>query len=190
MDLLKRVLRKNRRQPNELQTALSSMTPDELVRGVVDLFTAGELRLHSRKRKRSLCPRFYRYHKANPHVAEWFLQAAQSLKREQHHDHYGIRALLEKIRFDVHLRIVKSESDGFRIANEFQACYVRQIVMRDPSLCGFFTINPSAADALVVDGRAWDDFAKDHEAELWPERAAKKKNSQSVRLFADERSGN
>jgi hypothetical protein len=187
MESLKRVLRKHCRQPNELLTAISAMTPGEFVRGIVELFAAGELRLHSRKRKRSLCLRFYRYDKRNPHVAEWFLRAAQSLKREQHHDHYGIRALLEKIRFDVRVGIIKT--DGFRIANEFQACYVRQIVMRDPSLCGFFTINPSAADALVVDGRTWSDFAKEHEAALWPARTAQKKNSQSVPLFADERSG-
>ncbi len=47
--------------------------------------------------------------------------------------------------------------------------------MRDPSLCGLFDLKASDADALVVDGRPWSEFAKEHEAELWPERTAKKK---------------
>lgn len=172
MDSLKSVLRKHRRQPNELLTALSAKTPGELLRGLVELVTSGELRLHSRKRKASLCPRFYRYDKANQHVAGWFLSAAQALKREQHRERYGIGALLEKIRWDVRVGIIKT--DSFRISNDFQACYVRQVLMRDPSLCGLFKLKPSNADALVVDGRTWTDFAREHESELWPERAAKK----------------
>lgn len=184
---IKRVLRKYRRQPNELLTALSSTPQGELLRAFVELFTAGELRLHSRKRKRPLCPRFYRYHKANPHVADWFLSAAQSLKQEQKREHYGIGALLEKIRFDVQVGIIKT--DGFRICNDFQSCYARLVLMRDASLCGLFTIKPSDADALVVDGRTWTDFTKEHEIELWPERAQRKdSHSVTAPLFADERS--
>jgi hypothetical protein len=180
MDLLKCVVRKHRRQPNELLTALSAMTPGEVVRGLVDLFTAGELRLHSRKRKRPLCPRFYRYDKANPRVAGLFLRAAQALKKEQHLERYGIGALLEQIRWDVRLGIIKT--DSFRISNDFQACYARLILMRDPGLCGLFELNPSDADALVVDGRPWSDFAKEREAELWPERAAKEKSGHCLTI--------
>lgn len=173
MDSLKSVLRKQRRNPDELLTALAArVASGELVRGIVQLFTAGELRLHSRKRKRSLCPRFYRYDKANPHVSEWFLFAAQTLKRDDRRERYGIGALLEKIRWDVRVGIIKT--DSFRISNDFQACYVRQVLMRDPRLCGLFDLKPSNADALVVDGRTWTDFAREHESELWPGRAAKK----------------
>jgi len=185
----KRVLRQYRRQPDELLTALSSTPTAKLLSTFVELFTAGELRLHSRKRKRSLCPRFYRYHKTNPHVADWFLCAAQSLKREQHREHYGIGALLEKIRFDAQVGVIKT--DGFRICNDFQSCYARLVLMRDASLCGLFTIKPSDSDALVVDGRSWTDFAREHETELWPERAAQKKTAHSADaapLFGDERS--
>lgn len=178
MDSLKRVLRKHRRQPDELLTALLAMMPGELVRGVVELFSAGELRLHLRKRKRPLCPRFYRYDKANAHVAGWFLNAAQALKQEQHRERYGIGALLEKIRWDVRVGIIKT--DSFRISNDFQACYVRQVLMRDPSLCGLFELKSSDADALVVDGLSWSEFAKEHEAELWPGRTTKKKAAQSI----------
>lgn len=173
MNFLKRVLRKYRRQPDELTGTLAAMPAGELVRGLVGLVSAGELRLHSRKRKPSLCPRFYRYDKANPHVAEWFLLAAQELKQDEHRERYGIGALLEKIRWDVRLGIIKT--DSFRISNDFQACYVRQVLMRDPSLCGLFELKHSNADALVVDGRTWTDFAREHESELWPERAAQKK---------------
>jgi len=70
---LKKVIRKHRTQPDELLSALSIITPGELVRGVVVLVTTRELRLHSRERKDSLCQRFYRYHEAHPQVGEWFL---------------------------------------------------------------------------------------------------------------------
>ena len=50
--------------------------------------------------------------------------------------------------------------------------------MRDPSLCGLFELRrTSNADALVVDGRSWADFAKEYQAELWPHRAAKEKGA-------------
>lgn len=187
--MVKKLFREHgRHRPSELAASLASLAPGELVRGVVELFVTGELRLHSRRKKRPLCPRFYRYDKANPPVAGWFLSAAQALKREQHRQRYGIGALLEKIRWDVSIGVIKT--DGFKICNDFQACYVRQLLMRDPSLCGLFELKPSAADALVVDGRIWSDFAKQHEAELWPERFAKKP-SQSVKPepFADVESG-
>lgn len=175
MESVKRVLRKNRRQPNELLTALSAMTSGELVRGIVELFTAGELRLHplKRTRTRSLVQRFYRYDRANQWVGEWFLRTAQE-KRDAGRKHYAVRNLLEKLRHDVARGVIKAE--GFRIANEYQSCYVRQILMRDYTLCGMFELQrTSNADALVVDGRTWTDFAKEHEAELWPEETAKKK---------------
>jgi hypothetical protein len=171
--ILKQIIRKYRTQPDVLLSALSEITSGELVRGIVDLLTARELRLHSRKRGLPLCERFYAYDEANPHVGGWLLSAAQELKEEQHRERYGIGALVEEMRWDVRLGI--SKTDGFRIGNDYQACYVRQLLMRDPSLCGLFTVNPSEADALVVDGREWTDFAKEHEAELWPKTTSKKK---------------
>jgi hypothetical protein len=174
---LEQLLRKNRRQPIEWLNALSAIAQGELLRGFVELFATGELRLHPRRRRRarSLCTRFYAYDKANPHVGGWFLSAAQALKQQEHRERYGIGALLEKIRWDVRAGIIKT--DGFRIANDFQSCYVRQVLMRDPSLCGLFDVRrTSNADSLVVDGCTWTDFAKEHEAELWPEQTAKKKS--------------
>lgn len=82
-------------------------------------------------------------------------------------ERYGIGALLEKIRWDAQLGIIKT--DEFRISNDFQSCYVRYVLMRDPTLCGVFKLSKTSdADPLVVDGGAWTDFAKEHEAELWP----------------------
>jgi hypothetical protein len=188
MDLLKQLVRRHRRQPNELLNALSAMTPGELLRGLVELLTAGELCLHSQKRRQAkdLCAKGYAYDRANPWVPDWFLGAAQE-KREEGHTHYSIGALLEKIRHDVADGIVCV--DGFRIANDLQSYYVRQVLMRDSSLCSFFQVKrTSDADTLVVDGRTWTDFAKEHEAELWPEQTAKKKatNDGQVELSLQE----
>jgi hypothetical protein len=142
-----------------------------LLAALAEIFAAEP---RKRKRGRSLCARFYRCHERNPLVAEWFLSAAQSLRREQCRERYGYRALLERIRWDVRVGIIKT--DIFRISNDLQACYARQILMRDPSLCGLFELRrTSNADALVVDGRAWTVFTKEHEAELWPEPTPKKK---------------
>jgi hypothetical protein len=175
MDSLKRVLRKHNRQPDQLLTALSAVAPGELVRGVVGLFAAGELRLHSRKRRKSknLCGKGYAYDRANPWVQDWFLMAARE-KRDDGRTHYSIGNLLEKLRHDVAHGIVKV--DEFRISNDLQSYYVRQVLMRDPTLCGLFDLRrTSDADSLVVDGRIWTDFAKEHDAELWPAHTANKK---------------
>jgi hypothetical protein len=184
---LKQIIRKYRTQPDSLLSALSEITPSELVSAIVDLLTARELRLHSRKRKRlPLCQRFYRYDEVNPHVGEWLLTAAQELKDKQHRERYGMGALLEEMRWDARLGI--SKTDRFRISNDYQACYVRQLLMRDPSLCGLFEVQRTCgANELIVDGRPWADFAKEHEAELWPEPTLKKKpNSAQLELALGE----
>ena len=79
--------------------------------------------------------------------------------------------------------IIKTE--GFRISNDLRALYARLVLVRDPSLIGLFTLKPSIADdLLVIDGRSWAEFAKEHQAELWPEREQKseRKPNASVRL--------
>jgi hypothetical protein len=151
------------------------MTPGELGRELVELLAVGELRLHSPKRRkaRNLCDKGYAYDRANPWVRDWFLRAAQE-KRDEGHTRYSIGNLLEKLRHDVAHGIV--QVDEFRIANDLQSYYVRQVLMRDPSLCSLFEVKrTSNADTLVVDGRSWENFAKEHKGELWPERGPKKK---------------
>ena len=173
---LTQVIRKYRCQPNQLLAALSSITGNELLHELVGLVSTGGLRLRSRRKdgKPSLCEQFYRYHAANPEVADWFLGAAQSLKHEERREHYGIGGLFERMRWDAHVSV--SRTDKFKIPNDLQSCYVRQILMRDPSLCGFFELcRTSKADVLVVDGRQWTDFAQEHEAELWPEPTPRKR---------------
>jgi hypothetical protein len=177
---LKSLLLKFRNEPHELQTALSAVPAGELVHGIVRLFIAGELSLIRRKRRETmnLCARGDAYDRANPWVRDWFLRAAQE-KRDEGRTNYGIGNLLEKLRHDVSHGIVRA--DDFRISNDLQSYYVRQVLMRDPSLCGLFKLaRRSNADALVVDGRAWTDFAKEHEAELWPESTLKKKNGSAA----------
>lgn len=171
--MLKQIFKTHgRHRPNELITALLALSPAELVGGIVKLFAAGELRFTTKRHiqtARNLCAKFNRYHEANPRVSDWFLQAARSFKNEQHRERYGVGAITERIRRHIKEGLIKT--DGFRISNDNRACYARLVLMRDPSLCGLFTLRPSKADdALVVDGRSWSEFAKEHHAELWPEQ--------------------
>jgi hypothetical protein len=173
--LLKRLFREcGRTRPAELSTALLALPAAALAGGLIALFVSGELRFFPKKRRRltAICSKFYRYHKENPLVAEWFLKAARSLKAEQQRSRYAIKALAERIRWNVQMGIIKTE--GFRISNDVVACYGRLVLMQDPSLCGLFTLRPSRADALVIDGQSWADFAVVHHAELWPAREIKK----------------
>jgi hypothetical protein len=168
----KQLLRKYRQQPDELLTALFTVTHDELVRGVVELLTTGVLRLSARDGRKSLCDRYYELDGANPWIKFWFLQAARK-ERDAGRSHYSISILLEKLRHDVSKGIVKV--DAFRIGNDMQSVYVRVILMLDPNLCGFFQLRKHTdADELVVNGRTWASFAKEHKAELWPEQTANK----------------
>ncbi len=183
--MLKQMLKTyGRHRPDELTTALGTLPPADLVGDVVTLYGAGELRLTTkvaRRKAQNLCAKFYAYHEANPRVADWFLQAARS--KQQEGARYGIGALTERIRFDINVGIIKT--DGFKISNSVRACYARLILMRDPSLCGMFALNPSGADDLLVaDGRSWSDFAKEHHAELRGRdtKAGQRKPSGSVRV--------
>jgi hypothetical protein len=179
-----------RHRPDELMAALLAIPTGELVRGLVKLFAADEIRLTTKRRvqkARNLCSRFYRYHEKNPHVAEWFLKAAQSLQQEQQRTRYAIGALTERIRWDIRTGVIRT--DSFRISNDVRACYARLVLMRDPSLCGLFALKSSRTDdVLIVDGRPWSEFAKDHHAELWPERKPemRRKPPQSVELWPRE----
>lgn len=180
---LKQVVRKYRWQPDELMAALAALPVGELVSGIVRLIVAGELRLHPHKRRKpkNLCARGYAYDRANPWVPDWFLNAARE-KRDEGRTHYSIGNLLEKLSHDVAHGVVKV--DEFRISNDLQSYYVRQVLMRDPSLCSLFELKrTSDADALVVNGRTWTDFAKEHEAELWPK---KDESEESASLFEDD----
>jgi hypothetical protein len=179
--VLKKILKMyGRHRPDELIAALLAAPTAELVGGLVKLFTAGELRFTTKRRiqtGRNLCSRFYRYHEENPHVADWFLNAARSLQQEEHRTRYGIGALTERIRWDIRTGVIKTE--GFKISNDVRACYARLVLMRDPSLCGIFEIKPSIGDdLLVVDGRSWSAFAKEHHSQLWPERKTEQRRPQ------------
>jgi hypothetical protein len=174
--MLKQILKTyGRRRPDDLSSALMALPHPDLVFGIVELFSTGELRLTTKaaiRKAQKMCSKFYAYHEKNPRVATWFLQAAQALQQERRH--YAISALTERIRHDIRIGIIKTDTDGFRISNDVRACYVRLVVMRDPSLCGLFTLRPSKVDdTLVVDGRSWSEFAKAHHAQLWPDRETK-----------------
>jgi len=177
-----------RHRPAELISALLTIPIAELVEGLVNLFTAGEIRFATKKRVRTggeLCSMFYGHLDANAPLADHLLKAAQSKQKEQHRTHYSIAALVEQVRCsDVNVGVIRSVGD-FAIPNELRALYARLVVMRDPTLCGLFMIKPSVVDELlVVDGRLWSDFAQEYHEKLWPMRKATSLRKPPARVSA------
>ena len=77
--------------------------------------------------------RFREYHKQNPHVYGAFCRAALSLIAAGR-DHYGAKAIFEKIRFDS----IISGNDEFKINNNYVSRYSRMFERQHPEHAGFF----------------------------------------------------
>ncbi len=159
MPSLREVLVSYRR--HSMLTAALNRFGGELSSELARMFLARELRLVALKS--DICAKFYAYHAANPDVADLFLTAARTL-RDRNRQRYGISALTEEVRWGNKAEIQRT--DAFKISNDHRACYARLVLMRDESLCGFLSLRPSAADALVIDGVSWASFAIKHAAEL------------------------
>lgn len=82
----------------------------------------------------TLQDRFDDWIKDNPHILRLFLQYANEA-REAGAQHYGIKAIAERVRW--HVRI-QSRNDEFKINNNWSSRLARLLVERDPRLKDFF----------------------------------------------------
>ena len=78
---------------------------------------------------------------------------------------YAVDAQINNVRWSSDLDTDHAD-DAFKISNEWAAWYSRLVQMECPDLLGFFRLKTALADGLVVDGRSWRDFAKEHGDEL------------------------
>lgn len=79
--------------------------------------------------------RFAIFNDKNPHIRNKLRRMALELKRKGH-DHYGIKALIEVLRWDY---AVRTRSGGdFKINNAFATPYAHLLMAENPELRGFF----------------------------------------------------
>jgi hypothetical protein len=110
------------------------------------------------------CKEFLAFHARNPHVLVHMIEQARAEKAAGR-SIYAIDAHISSVRWSSDLN-TEREDDRFKIGNDWSAWYSRLIQMECPDLIGFFRLKTALADGLVVDGRSWRDFAKEHEDEL------------------------
>ncbi len=85
---------------------------------------------------------FEEFHDKHPDVYEQLLTLALKL-RDRGHTHYGMRALVEVVRF--HRITSGKDAAGFKINNNFTPHYARLMMEREPELAGFFHTRKTVA---------------------------------------------
>ncbi len=78
--------------------------------------------------------RFELFHHYNPHIANKLRRMALDLKQAGH-EHYGIKALIEILRWTYAVRTVSAD---FKINNHFAKRYAHLLMETTPELVGFF----------------------------------------------------
>ena len=79
--------------------------------------------------------RFELFTTRNPHIKNKLRRMALELKHKGH-DHYGIKALIEVLRWDYAIRT--QSSGDFKINNSFATPYAYLLMDENPELMGFF----------------------------------------------------
>lgn len=87
------------------------------------------------RREMTIAERFTAFHEANPHVAALLAEMALALKA-QGRTRYGIKALIEALRFQYNVQTTGDEE--FKLNNDFTAHYARLLMREYPALAGFF----------------------------------------------------
>ena len=80
--------------------------------------------------------RFNAFHKANPHVYVALRHLGLMMKRRGH-KRIGIAMLFEQLRWAYYLQT--TDTDGFKLNNNYRAYYARLLMKQEPELTGFFT---------------------------------------------------
>jgi hypothetical protein len=110
------------------------------------------------------CKEFLAFHARNPHVLAEIIEQACAEKAAGR-SVYAIDAHISSVRWSSDLDTEHAD-DSFKISDGWTAWYSRLIQMQCPDLIGFFRLKTALADGLVIEGRSWRDFAKQHVDEL------------------------
>jgi len=110
------------------------------------------------------CKEFLAFHSRNPLVLADMIKEARAEKAAGR-TVYAVEAHLSSVRWNPDLD-TEHEDGTFKIDSGWGSWYSRLIQMDCPDLVGFFRLKVALADGLVVEGRSWRDFAKEHSDEL------------------------
>lgn len=91
--------------------------------------------------------RFAAFHRANPHVYTALKNLALFYKRTMGFDRMGMKALWERLRFGY---IETTGDDGYKLNNDFTACYARLLMANEPELEGFFELRERKSGKEVI----------------------------------------
>lgn len=92
--------------------------------------------------------RFQAFHTANPHVYTELVRLARWVKA-QGYEHYAIRPLWEKLRWDMTFGVHEPNvGEIYRLNDHYKEFYSRLIMANEPDLADFFTKRRSRADRM------------------------------------------
>ena len=83
--------------------------------------------------------RFEAFHAENPFVYDLLCKYGRMVKARGI-NHYGIKALLEQVRWHVTFENYRFESGTFKLNNNFAPHYARMIMERESGLQGLFSL--------------------------------------------------
>jgi hypothetical protein len=93
---------------------------------------------------------FWQFNRENPQVYDALKRLAYNLI-SRGHDHYGIKALCEVVRFE---HVMATHDPAFKINNNYTALYARLLMTSEPGLKGFFELRERISRRSV---RAFDE---------------------------------
>jgi hypothetical protein len=99
--------------------------------------SAEQLDLIYAKRDLTIDQQFEAFHAANPHIYRKLVNLCREVKGAGH-EHYGIKAIFERLRWFHHIELRSKEP--FILNNNFTARYARLIMRQECDLCDFFEV--------------------------------------------------
>ena len=89
--------------------------------------------------------RFEAFHDANPAVYAELRQMARKAK-SMGFARYSIKALMEVLRWNRSVEVVRAAAEPFKVNNDFTSRYARLLMERDPDLKDFFATREIKTD--------------------------------------------
>lgn len=84
---------------------------------------------------------FEKYHKANPHVFEFFKHFSTQAKKSGMQQ-FSANAIFERMRWHLNIETI---GEPFKLSNNYRAYYARKLMKECPEFEGFFKIKQLAA---------------------------------------------